>query len=64
MATVLSKSYNSALYMFNSTLTMIPNYSKAFKNDWICKIGKVKKGESRIVRSDNLQSYIDNGELR
>jgi hypothetical protein len=52
------------LYMSNSTLTMIPNYSKAFKNDWICTIGKVKKGESRIVRSDNLQSYIDNGELR
>jgi len=49
--------------MLNSSLTIAPNYCKAFKNDWICKIRKVKKGEKRIIQSDNLQSYINRGEI-
>ena len=61
---IVFKSYSTARVMSNSPLTIVPNYSKAFKNDWICKVGKVKKGEKRIIQSDNLQSYIDRGELR
>ena len=45
------------------TLTMVVPYSKAFKNDWVCKIGKVKKGEKRNIKSDNFKSYIHWGDI-
>ena len=48
----------------NSTLTLVVPYSKAFKNDWVCKIGKAKKGEKRNIKSDNLKSYINCGILK
>jgi len=60
---IVFKSYTTSRSMSNSTLTIVPNYLKAFKNDWVCKIGKVKKGENRNIKSDNLKSYIDWGIL-
>jgi len=60
---IIFKSYTTSRSMSNSTLTIVPNYLKAFKNDWVCKIGKVKKGENRNIKSDNLKSYIDWGIL-
>lgn len=47
----------------NSTLTLVVPYSKAFKNDWVCKIGKPRKGEKRNLKSDNFKSYVDWGLL-
>lgn len=61
---IVFKSYSTARIMSNSTLTIVPNYSKAFKNDWVCRVRKVKKGEKRDIKSDNLKSYIDWGILK
>ena len=61
---IVFKSYSTARTMSNSTLTIVPNYSKAFKNDWVCRVRKVKKGEKRDIKSDNLKSYIDWGILK
>ena len=46
-------------YKMPDSLTMVVPYSKAFKNDWVCRIRKVKKGEKRNIKSDNFKSYID-----
>ena len=61
---IVFKNYSNAHFMSNSTLTIVPNYSKAFKNDWVCRVRKVKKGEKRDIKSDNLKSYIDWGILK
>ena len=53
----------NVFYKIPDTLTMVVPYSKAFKNDWVCKIGKVKKGEKRNIKSDNFKSYIHWGDI-
>ena len=50
-------------YKMPDSLIMVVPYSKAFKNDWICKKRKVKKGEKRNIKSDNFKSYIHWGDI-